>query len=684
MRLMGKIFRWLFCLLGISFFLVLLLVVLAAVIQIPIDLTGQKSFFESIFGNIMDRKVAIEGQIKVNTSLHPSFAIHGIRIANREGFQKEDYIFIRAARVQLNVLPLLKGKISLREFSSRGFSVTLLENEQGMNNWSTAAPDNTSSTPDEKGRKRFVEVGGLASDSLVIDRIFLENIAVSFITPDMQEPFNFTIQECEGNVKPGIPTSLFLSGSWQTHPFTSNIKIGSLQELVEQDRSWMHIATDIAKTRLEFEGKVDLVTVLDSLSLKAEIRGEKLDSLNELLQVEMPPLKDYAASAELTLRQKRLALNKLHIQVGDSSFEGNMSIDATGRKPAAQMAMRAPMIRLDDFIMDDDALEISEPLEINGAKSDTPDKERTPAPKTEKQQEKTGSSTTLFSQEVLQGFDAKATLQLHKVLSGEDFLGGGEITLTLHDGRLSIEPLQLELPGGSLFYAMSLEPGREKSKASLRIRAENFDIGIAARRARPETDMGGVLNLDVDLQSSGGSIEEILANGSGYIDFSARPVNLNSGVMDLWVVNLLVAIIFRSDEKGSPINCMISRWSMKDGVLTPDAFAVDTTIMRICGSGKIDLKENTIDLRIAPSPKREQFFSLATPFSIKGRIQDIKVGIAPGGLLGTSIRFIASPGSTPLSWFLGQKIPGDGSDICTLPIGADNRPEKSLPGCRKF
>ena len=95
-----------------------------------------------------------------------------------------------------------------------------------------------------------------------------------------------------------------------------------------------------------------------------------------------------------------------------------------------------------------------------------------------------------------------------------------------------------------------------------------------------------------------------------------------------------------------------------------------------------DLKNETIQLKIAPTPKRKQFFSLATPFSISGNIRDINLGVAPGGLLGTSINFVVSPVTTPLSWVLGQKIPVDGSDICNLAIGAENRPEKSLPGCR--
>ena len=213
----------------------------------------------------------------------------------------------------------------------------------------------------------------------------------------------------------------------------------------------------------------------------------------------------------------------------------------------------------------------------------------------------------------------------------------------------------------------------------------NFDFGIMARRARPDTKMGGTLNLDVNLKSTAKDWKGLLENASGYIDFSGHPENLQAGILDIWAVNLIASITdsVNAKNKGeaSKINCVVCRWSVKDGILKPDAFVIDTTKIRICGEGKVDLKKEQIDLVVAPTSKKPEFFSLATPLAVKGTFSDFKMGIQTGGLIGTAIRFITSPLAVPLARLIDKGLPEDGADVCGMNLGPDNRPEKPLPGC---
>jgi hypothetical protein len=120
----------------------------------------------------------------------------------------------------------------------------------------------------------------------------------------------------------------------------------------------------------------------------------------------------------------------------------------------------------------------------------------------------------------------------------------------------------------------------------------------------PESNMGGVINLDVDLKSSADSFVELMAKGNGYFDFSGRLENLKAGIIDLWAVNAIAAVLSSGKENQSKINCLVGRWTMKDGFLTPDVFLIDTTKIRICGKGQVNFKNGHIDLKMAPSQKR--------------------------------------------------------------------------------
>ena len=251
------------------------------------------------------------------------------------------------------------------------------------------------------------------------------------------------------------------------------------------------------------------------------------------------------------------------------------------------------------------------------------------------------------------------------------------------DGREDLAMGMQELPGGSMLVTMSLKPGHEASDATLRIKVENFDVGVLARRSKPDTDMGGRINIDVDLKSSANDLRNILANGHGYVDFSVHPENLRAGVLDLWAVNLISNIAASADKQQSKVECMIGRWSMEDGELKPDVVVLDTSRMRICMDGSVEFKEQAIDLKVRPTAKKPEYFSLATPLDVKGHFSDFELGIQTGGLVGTGLKFISSPLHVPVRRVFKKTLPADGSDICGLPLGP-KRPTERAPGCPRF
>jgi uncharacterized protein involved in outer membrane biogenesis len=260
-------------------------------------------------------------------------------------------------------------------------------------------------------------------------------------------------------------------------------------------------------------------------------------------------------------------------------------------------------------------------------------------------------------------------------------LGSGKLEIILHDGRLSIDSLQLDLPGGSVHMSASVKPGKQRAEASLEAKMHNFDIGILARRSRPETKMTGLVNLDVDLRSSAASVNEILANGTGYFDFSGQLKNLGAGIIDLWAVNLVAAILSRTDKQQSQINCAIGRWSANNGMLAPDVFLIDTSKIRICSTGTVDLNQARMDLRVEPMAKKPEFFNLATPLEIHGSFDDINLQIEKGAMLGTALKFITSPVHVPIRRIVTEAVPEDGSDACKMALGPQNRSDIRIAGC---
>ena len=279
----------------------------------------------------------------------------------------------------------------------------------------------------------------------------------------------------------------------------------------------------------------------------------------------------------------------------------------------------------------------------------------------------------LLSPEVMQSMDARLAVNVNEVLSGKDSLGGGSVLVALKNGRFAVEPLRLDIPGGAVDVSFAYEPSVKEVLAEAFANIHKFDFGVLARRAKADTKMRGLLSLNLNLKSKAPRLDAIMQNVNGHIDFGIWPQDLEAGIIDLWAVNLFTAILPQVDkEETSKVNCMIAKYSLKDGLLREDQMVIDTTRMRVKGEARVDFKKDDVYLYLKSSGKKPEFFSLATPIEVKGKIADFKIGIAPGGLFGTTIRFITSPLHVPLRRLFSEDLPPGGSDICESPLTRGN------------
>lgn len=679
---MKTFFRWFFrSLIGL---LLCVLILLAAVIflQIPINLTTLKEPVEKLVSNALNRPVTIEQSISISTSLKPVFTLKGLRIHNPEGFAQRHFLSLDHARIQVALLPLLQKKLHLPEVRVQQLQVTLEENAQGNVNW-TFGKEGKGGKEEPKPKQPAAESAKdsppttLAGDSIVVEKLRFDDIVLTHYTPHHKEPSTLKLQECNGVMRPGSPLQLDMHGELLNYPYTIKASVASLEELLTTNSSWMEITAELARTRLDFSGNVNTAKAHRALALKVAVQGERLSSLNPLLNLDLPPLADYMVATDLVLQEERFDLNNLTVKTGASSLNGKATL-TRGDKLTAKLALHSPQVQLDDFDFPDWSWKAAEDEE--GEEAQQPEKQ-VEEQEAAKEQKQGGAVRKLLDPEVLDDVEVALTISAEQVLSGEDTLGNGSLNAGVHDGRLAIEPLRLQVPGGEIEMSASLKPGYEQSKASLRAVMRNFDIGILVRRQKPEAKMEGLVNLDVDLQASAGSLDQLFAHGNGYFDFSGHLDNLAAGIIDLWAVNLIAAIVSSTEEQQSQINCAVGRWTVTDGVLRPDVFFIDTSKIRICGKGKVDFGQQTVDLSVAPKPKRPEFFSLATPLRISGSFDDIGFGIKTGGLVGTTARFITSPLVVPLKRMVVSDIPEDGSDACGIPLGPGNRADIKVKGC---
>ncbi len=466
-----------------------------------------------------------------------------------------------------------------------------------------------------------------------------------------------SLDKGELRASPGMPLKLTLKGALDGTPVAISFDTVRADQLADPKQPLsFKLNAQAAEAELTLSGNVAR-PLGSEIELALDAKGTRFDTLNKLARASLPPWGPWSAIGKFRMSPSGYEVNGLRLQVGQSALDGIGKVETASGRPRIDIALTAPVVQLDDFKLDGWSPVEKKPDEKPKAQS--ADEIRNKAAEASDQAQK------LLSPEMLRRQDARLKVEVKQVLSGQDKLGSGRLEAKLENGRADIGPLEVDVPGGGAKLWLGYEPTEQDVKVDLHIDVRKFDYGVLARRIKPQSDVSGSFSLKLDVDSQARYLSDILRHGSGRIEFAVWPQNMQSGIFDLWAVNVLVALVPAVDPgKASKVNCAVGRFVLKDGKLTDRVIVMDTSRMRVNGVGKADFGDEVFDLRMAPQAKTAQFLSLATPIRVSGPFNNFKIGVSPGDLLVTVGRFATSIFWVPLQKLVGKKIPVDGADVC--------------------
>src|SRR5690606_1015579 len=110
-------------------------------------------------------------------------------------------------------------------------------------------------------------------------------------------------------------------------------------------------------------------------------------------------------------------------------------------------------------------------------------------------------------------------------------------------------------------------------------------------------------------------------------------------------------------------NCMVSDFSVTDGLMQTRVFTLETEDAIVDVAGQINLATEKIDLDIKPENKTVRIFTLRSPLYVRGTFMDPDVGVHTGPLAVRAGAAIAlGVVATPLAALLPLLNVGTGDD----------------------
>ena len=517
----------------------------------------------------------------------------------------------------------------------------------------------------EQLRAELIGRGSHLGEMLERSSLLAEVESGQMILRDPNRTLQLPIKVSKGTARaaPGQAVTLDLDGAIDVIPVTIRIKSGALPDFLKTSSDVpFSLTAEAAGAQLALSGKVTLPINQLAMRMNLSAHGERLDSLNQLARVELPLWGPWELGGKFRVSNSGYEVPDLTLRVGESTLNGHGSLGTTGARPRLDMELSAPRVQLNDFKLEGWSLV---------EKKKTPAKALSVEEMRAQAKAAAAQGQKLLSPEVLRSVDASLSVAVKEVLSGADRLGSGTLRAQLTEGKFLLDPAEVNVPGGSARIALSYLPTDVDVAVQANVQVDRFDYGILARRIKPGTDMKGLFSLQLNLDARAKTLDALMQHANGRIDFAVWPRDFKSGIFDLWAVNLFVALLPAVDPASeSKINCAVGRFNLRDGKLTQDEILMDTSRMRVNGVGKVDFATEELAFRLAPKAKSPQFFSLATPVQVTGKITDFKIGVAGSDLMETVGRLLTSIFVVPFEMLTQKDLPRDGADVCAKAMRA--------------
>ncbi|MBN3570369.1 AsmA family protein [Burkholderia cenocepacia] len=427
--------------------------------------------------------------------------------------------------------------------------------------------------------------------------------------------------------KPSGPTYAFglkVDGRYKNVPISGTGKVGGVLAIQDTSQPFpLQADVKAGDTRLAIVGTLTDPRHLAALDLRLWLQGTSMSHLYQLTGITLPDTPPYATEGRLIGNFKPNAstfrYENFNGRVGGSDLGGTLT-----------WAQREPRPKLSGELVSN-LLQFSDLAPVIGADSTASKKKRGD---TTRQPPDRVLPVAAFRTERWSAIDADVKFTGRKLIKSADLPITNLYThILMQDGVLTLEPLQFGVAGGTLATNAHLDGSRTPLKGRFTLAARHLKLKQLFPTQKVMQSAFGEINGDASLSATGNSPAALAATSTGEVKALITNGRISRLLMEaagLNVANVVYEKLFGNRDVN--INCAAIDFVATDGMLDPKVFALDTDDALINVDGPINLRDESLDLKIHPHTKGFRIFSLRSPLYAKGTFKNPKVGVDAGAL----------------------------------------------------
>ncbi len=605
------------------------------------------------------RELKLEGPLSLSISLTPTVSGEGISLANAAWGSQPQMLSLRRFEVQLQLLPLLFGDLQINRLILVQPDILLETDKDGKGNWEFDTLAAKQDGAAKAGDAPSADAGTAAIPH--IGKLLIEGGQLTYRDGVSGETTKLALTSLEAQAaSTSAPLNLKLQAVYNDMAMQVSGSVGPLANALSPNEP-LQIDLTAEGLGLTATVKGSAKAADGTLDAAVQVSGANLAGLKPLAGDALPANLPLKLSTQVKAAGGKAGLSGLNLTLGKTDLSGDVSIDTTGEQPKITADLKSKRLDLTE-------------LQPPGAAGDGK-----PAKESAKKKQD-GPAKVLPADPLpldgLKAADANVTIAVAEIVTPKINLNDLSAQVKLAGGQLALKPLSLNVAGSAVNLDAMFNAARKVPTVALNLTAPKLDVGRLLRETETTDLLQGSGNVKVALTGQGNSVAAIAGSLNGGTNVLMNEGKVKTEALDVAVGGLSAIVGMMTSEKSdwTVLNCVASRFDIKNGVATSKVLLADTEYSTIVGEGSMDLGKEALAMKVSPQSKSVTL-NVAVPIKIGGtfaeptfRPDELATVRRLGGLLGATL----FPPAALLA--LGDMGSGDDNPCLKIAKGGGKKP----------
>ncbi|MBW2450150.1 MAG: AsmA family protein, partial [Deltaproteobacteria bacterium] len=462
-----------------------------------------------------------------------------------------------------------------------------------------------------------------------------------------------------------LPALETLSRIKDLGPLKLAVKIGGAGKKLALQNLYLNLGREDLIAVL-VKGTIKDLAVPQGMKLDFTVRGKDLTNIQKLGGPAVPFQGAFNVSGQASDPAPKIyKISSLEAVWGENDRSGWVELNLTKKRPQLRADLSAQKLDLRTLI----------------PRAETEHAAKAPPSASVKNKDKLFPAEPL-PLKGLKAIDADLKFRDKQVLLPTMALDDVIVDALLKNGNLEIKPFKFSIGGGKADVQFALRSQKTPATLAATLNVDQLEIGPMLDQLGYQRSVEGNLDAAFNLDGSGDSVAALMAGLNGNIRIAMSNGRTASAYLDLLEKYLGSGILrmlnpFEEKREYTPINCFVNKIGIKDG-MADIKILLDTDRTSIFSAGNVNLKTESLDLGIKPTPKKGampanisfSFKELSQPFRLGGTLANPHLAIDAGRTAFVIGKMAGALALGPIGWaaFFADVSVGK-KDACAVALG---------------